>query len=83
MSVGIYSVFPRHCFSFKSAKVISLFGVQLSEFIHLSRVKITVFDNVFWGVHIIFFCVFIENANNGMFPVNNQNPRLKFCSRGL
>ena len=25
----IYSVFPWHCFSFKSARVISLFGVQL------------------------------------------------------
>ena len=34
-----YSVFPRHCFSFKSARVISLSGVQLSGFIHLSHVK--------------------------------------------
>ena len=64
-----HSVFPRHCFSFISARVISLFGAQLSGFIHLSRVKITVLDIVFWGFHIVFFCVFIENTHNWMFPV--------------
>ena len=42
-----YSVFPLHCFSFKSARVISLFGVQLSGFIHLSHVKTAIFDIVF------------------------------------
>ena len=33
-----YSVFPQHCFSFNSARVIFFFGVQLSGFIHLSHV---------------------------------------------
>ena len=41
------SVFPRHCFSFKSARVISLSGVQLSGFIHLSHVKTAIFDIIF------------------------------------
>ena len=41
------SVFPQHCFSFKSARVISLSGVQLSGFIHLSHVKTAIFDIVF------------------------------------
>ena len=53
-----YSVFPWHCFSFKLARVISLSGVQLSEFIHLSHVKTAIFDIVFWGFHIIFFFAF-------------------------
>ena len=70
-------------FSFKSARVISLFGVQLSGFIHLSHVKTAIFDIVFWGFHIIFFFVFIENTNNWMFQVSNQNTRLKFRSGGL
>ena len=34
-------------------------------------------DIVFWGFHIIFLCVFIENTNNWMFPVNNHNPICK------
>ena len=42
-----YSVFPWHCFSFKSARVISLFGVQLSGLIHFSHVKTAIFDIVF------------------------------------
>ena len=62
-----YSVFPRHCFSFKSARAISLSGVQLSGFIHLSHVKTGTFDIVFWCFPIIFFFVFIENTNNWMF----------------
>ena len=78
-----YSVFPQHCFSFKSAGVISLFGVQLSGFIHLSHVKISKLDIVFWGFPITFFFVFIENTNYLMFPVNNKNPILKFCTRAL
>ena len=60
----MYSVMPRHCFSIKSARVISLSGVQLSGFIHLSHVKTAIFDIVFWGFHIIFFFVFNENTNN-------------------
>ena len=78
-----YSVFPWHCFSFKSARVIYLFGVQLSGLIHLSHVKTAIFDIVFWGFHIIFFFVSIENTNKWKFQVSNQNPRLKFCSGGL
>ena len=70
------SVFPRHCFPFKSARVISLSGVQLSGFIHLSHVKTAIFDIVFWGFYIIFFFVFFENTNNCMFQVCNRNPRL-------
>ena len=78
-----YSVFPRHCFSFKLARVISLFGVQLSAFIHLFHVKTVIFDIVFWGFHFLLFFVFIENTKNWMFQVSNQNPRLKFHSAGL
>ena len=77
------SVFPRHCFSFKSARVISLSGVQLSWFIHLFHVKTAIFDIVFWSFDIIVFFVFIENTNNWMFQVCNQNPRLQFRSIGL
>ena len=58
------SVFPCHCFSFKSARVISLYGVQLLGFIHLSHVKIAILDIVFWAFNSIFFGVFIENSNN-------------------
>ena len=77
------SVFPQHCFSFKSARVISLSGVHLSGFIHLSHAKTAIFDIFFWGFHIIVFFVFSENTNNWMFQVCNQNPRLKFRSGGL
>ena len=59
-----YSVFSRQWFSFKSARVIFLSGVQLSGFIHLCHVKTAIFDIVFWGLHIIVFFVFIENTNN-------------------
>ena len=76
-------MFPRHCFSYKSAWVIYLSGVQLSGFIHLSHVKTAIFDIVFWGFHVIFFFVVIENTNNWMFNKRNQNPRVKFRSGGL
>ena len=81
--LGLYSVYPRHCLSFKSARIISLSGVQLLGFIHLSLVKIAILDIVFWGFNVLFFCVLIENTNNWMFQINNQNPILKFCSGGL
>ena len=76
-------MFSRHFFSFKSARVISLSGVQLPGFIYLSHVKIDILDFVLGGFHIIFLCIFIENANNWMFQVINQNPRRKFRSGGL
>ena len=47
MCIKRYSVFPQHCFFFKSARVISLSGVQLSGFIHHSHVKTAMFDIVF------------------------------------
>ena len=58
--------------------VISFSEVQLSGLIQLYHVTIVIFDIVFQGFHILFFCVFIENTNDGIFQVNNQNPRLKF-----
>ena len=80
---SVNSVFPRHCFSSKSARVISLFGVQLSGFIHLSHVKTAILGIVFWNFHIIFFFILIENANNWMLQVSIPNPRLQFRSWGL
>ena len=71
------SVFQRPCFSFKLTTVISLSGVQLSGFIHLSHVKTAIFDIVFGGFHIVFFFVFIENTNNWMFQVCNQKSQTK------
>ena len=41
------TVFPCHCFSFISARVISLSVVQLLGFIHLSHVKIAILDIFF------------------------------------
>ena len=68
-TVDYYSVFPWRLELSPSLEYIS-------GFIHLFFVRIAMFDIVFWGFHIIFFCVFIENTNNWMFPINNQNPRL-------
>ena len=55
----VYSVFPRHSFSLKSARVISLFEVQLSGFIFLSHVEIAKFNIVFWGFRIIIIIIFL------------------------
>ena len=56
-TISQYSVFPRHCFSFRSARVISLFGVQLLGFIQL--LFLTSFPEVFTLYSYVFF---IENT---------------------
>ena len=77
LTLDINSVFLRHCFSIKPARVISLSGVQLLGFIHLSNVKIAILDIVFGSFPVLYLCIFIENTNNWMFQINNQNPRRK------